>query len=99
MRFFNFPYCARWAELYWEKQLKAIGEVYNALKEDAEVQRWIEKIKLYKWVKLIEGEIRAGVGTHAILRIAQCYFTRTASRYGFAALTPNPCEFRIPANR
>ena len=38
------------------KNIKTIEEVYNALKNDTEIQKWIEKIKSHKWVKVIEGE-------------------------------------------
>jgi len=34
--------------------MKTIEEVYKRLKEDKEIQKWIEKIKSHKWVKVIE---------------------------------------------
>lgn len=37
-----------------KENLKTIEEVHKSLKEDDEVQKWIEKIKSYKWVKVIE---------------------------------------------
>ena len=47
-----------------EKQLEKLGkenpktieEVYQSLKQDKEIQNWIEKIKSHKWVRIIEGE-------------------------------------------
>ncbi len=39
-----------------EENLKTIEEVYEALKNDEEVKRWIEKIKSHEWVRLIEEE-------------------------------------------
>jgi len=39
-----------------KENMKTINEVYNILKEDAEIQMWIEKIKSHKWIKVIEGE-------------------------------------------
>ena len=39
-----------------KENLKTIEEVYKLLKEDKEVQNWIEKIKSHEWVRIIEGE-------------------------------------------
>ncbi|AXI25740.1 hypothetical protein CFE53_06245 [Methanofervidicoccus sp. A16] len=39
-----------------EENLKTIKEVYNSIKNNSEVKKWIEKIKSHKWVKVIEGE-------------------------------------------
>jgi len=36
--------------------MKTIEQVYNSIKGDPEVQKWIEKIKSHKWIKVIEGE-------------------------------------------
>ena len=37
-----------------EKNLRTVEEVYQALRNDTEVQVWIEKIKSHEWVKVIE---------------------------------------------
>ncbi|MCL0051956.1 N-6 DNA methylase [Peptococcaceae bacterium] len=37
--------------------METIEVVYNRLKEDKEIHKWIEKIKSHDWVKVIEGEI------------------------------------------
>jgi len=34
--------------------LQTIKEVYNNLKNDAEIQEWIHKIKKHKWIETIE---------------------------------------------
>ena len=39
-----------------KKNMESINEFYNALKEDKEIQEWIEKIKSHEWIKVIEGE-------------------------------------------
>jgi len=39
-----------------KENIKIIEEVYKRLKKDKEIQKWIEKIKSHKWVKVIEGE-------------------------------------------
>ena len=39
-----------------QENLKTVEEVYNSLKEDKEVQAWVEKIKSHEWIKVIEGE-------------------------------------------
>jgi len=39
-----------------KENMEKIEEVYNALKEDAEIQMWIEKIKSHEWIKVIEEE-------------------------------------------
>ena len=39
-----------------EENLKTIEEVYKSLKDDEEVQKWIEKIKSHEWVRVIGGE-------------------------------------------
>ena len=39
-----------------EKNLRTVEEVYEALRNDEEVQEWIEKIKSHPWVKVIEEE-------------------------------------------
>ena len=33
-----------------------INEVHRLLTRDKEVERWIEKIKSHKWVRVIEGK-------------------------------------------
>jgi len=38
-----------------KENLKPVKEVYDNLKEDKEVQKWIEKTKSCEWVKIIEG--------------------------------------------
>jgi hypothetical protein len=38
------------------ENMKVIEHVYNSIKSDSEIQKWIEKIKSHKWVKVIEGE-------------------------------------------
>jgi hypothetical protein len=37
-----------------KENFKTVEGVYKLLKEDKEVQNWIEKIKSHKWVKIIE---------------------------------------------
>jgi len=39
-----------------KENMKTVGEVYKALKEDVKVKELIEKIKSHEWVKVIEGE-------------------------------------------
>ena len=39
-----------------KENMEKIEEVYNVLKENAEIQMWIEKIKSHEWVKVIKGE-------------------------------------------
>jgi len=39
-----------------KKNMESINEFYNALKEDKEIQEWIEKIKSHEWIKVIDGE-------------------------------------------
>ena len=41
-----------------KENFETIEEVYKSLKEDKEMQYWIEKIKFYEWVKIVEGEIQ-----------------------------------------
>ena len=36
--------------------MRTVKEVYDSLKKDKEIQKWIEKVKSHKWVKVIEGE-------------------------------------------
>ena len=38
-----------------EQNLKIIQEVYEAIKNDEEINKLIEKIKSHEWVKIIEG--------------------------------------------
>jgi len=38
------------------ENMEVINEVYRSLTQDKEVEKWIEKIKSHKWVKVIEGE-------------------------------------------
>ena len=33
-----------------------IRDRYNALKNDPEIQKLIERVKSHKWIKIIEGE-------------------------------------------
>jgi len=33
-----------------KKNMESINEFYNALKEDKEIQEWIEKIKSHEWI-------------------------------------------------
>ena len=35
--------------------MKVINEVYRSLTQDKEVEKWVEKIKSHKWVRVIEG--------------------------------------------
>jgi len=37
------------------ENMKIIGEVYEALKDDKEVREWMEMIKGHEWVKMVEG--------------------------------------------
>ena len=39
-----------------KENMKVIQEIYEKLSEDEEIQKWIEKIKSHKWVKIIEKE-------------------------------------------
>ena len=39
-----------------KKNMESINKFYNALKEDKEIQEWIEKIKSHEWVKVIDGK-------------------------------------------
>ncbi len=39
-----------------KENLKIIEGIYKSLKNDGEVQKWIEKIRSHEWVKIIEGE-------------------------------------------
>ncbi len=36
--------------------MRIIEQVYNSMKSDSEIEKWIRKIKSYEWVKVIEGE-------------------------------------------
>jgi len=36
--------------------MRTVGDVYGALRGDAEVQEWIERIRGHEWVKVAEGE-------------------------------------------
>jgi len=38
-----------------KKNMEIIEQVYNSIKDDKEIQGWIQKIKLHEWVKVIEG--------------------------------------------
>lgn len=38
-----------------EENLKTIKKVYESMREDKEINKWIEKIKSHEWVKIIEG--------------------------------------------
>jgi len=38
--------------------MQIIEEVYGALRGDAEVQEWIERIRGHEWVKVVEGELK-----------------------------------------
>ncbi|RLF60696.1 MAG: hypothetical protein DRN25_02065 [Thermoplasmata archaeon] len=37
------------------ENMKVINEVYRSLTQDKEVEKWVEKIKSHKWVRVIEG--------------------------------------------
>lgn len=36
--------------------MRVIQEIYESLKANKEIEKWIEKIKSHKWIKIIEGE-------------------------------------------
>ena len=40
-----------------KENMKTIKEVYNTFKNDAEIQKLIEKIRSHNWIRVIEGEI------------------------------------------
>jgi len=39
-----------------KENMKVIKQAYSSIKGDSEIQKWIEKIKSHKWIKIIEGE-------------------------------------------
>jgi len=36
--------------------LETVQGAYESIKQDTEINEWIERIKAYEWVKTIEGE-------------------------------------------
>jgi len=40
--------------------MKVIEQVYNSMKDNKEIQKWIEKIKFHEWIKTIEGKDEKG---------------------------------------
>lgn len=38
------------------ENMRTIGDVYDALRGDSEVQKWIEQIKGHEWVRVVERE-------------------------------------------
>jgi len=38
-----------------KNNVEVIQEVYEKMKSDKEIQKWIERIKSHEWVKVIEG--------------------------------------------
>jgi len=40
-----------------KENMKVIEQVYNSIKSDSEIQKWIGKMKSHEWIKKIEGEI------------------------------------------
>jgi len=37
-----------------KENMRIIEQVYNFMRDDSEIQKWIQKIKEHKWVKVIE---------------------------------------------
>ena len=42
------------------ENMKVIEQVYNSMKDNKEIQKWIEKIKFHEWIKTIEGKDEKG---------------------------------------